>query len=115
MPSQLFVCSLFFTFLGNAGSLVGMDVCPDFPPAEGGQMSDLLPGGCRIYRHEGEAASIWRSIQRAAFPLMSAKCCRPYLRSLTLVLGISIELARNRGDDETNIGGRFAKQWVNMR
>ena len=42
-----------FTFLGNAGSLVGMDVCPDFPPAEGGQMSDLLPGGCRIYRHEG--------------------------------------------------------------
>ena len=53
LPSQLFVCSLSFTFLGNAGSLVGMDVYPDFPPAEGGQMSDLLPGGCRIYRHEG--------------------------------------------------------------
>lgn len=38
-------------------------------------MSDLLPGCLGICRHEGEAASIWRPIQLAAFPLVSAKFC----------------------------------------
>ena len=30
-----------------------LDVCPDFSPAEGGRVSDLLPGCLGICRHEG--------------------------------------------------------------